>query len=218
MYGKRSQPAVPPSQPPPAAKPWRFGASQSHGLTHYPSQALISVVPRATPELRQPPKAEAQLKTVSYNCWDTGAAQSSGRTREPGDRLHRRATCDRVSVRPCSPGPDRRSQRTFTRKTPQRLQRSRRPATAALGNGTSSATGVQSPHSCCTPASDFILDPYFFNIIEYNLFYMVYTNYITMLYRANHEIHDKNRERNGVDLCTAEPPVFSPLSDLPRHP
>lgn len=39
-----------------------------------------------------------------------------------------------------------------------------------------------------------------------------------MLYRANHETHDKKREKNDADLCTAKPPVFSPCSDLPRHP
>lgn len=69
-------------------------------------------------------------------------------------------------------------------------------------------SGVQLPHSYFTPSFDFILYPYFFNIIEYNLFYRMYTNYITVLYRAKHELHGKNWEKNNGVLCTAKPTDF----------
>lgn len=68
--------------------------------------------------------------------------------------------------------------------------------------------GVQLPRSYFTPSFDFILYPYFCNRIEYNLFYRMYTNYITVLYRAKHEVHGKNREENDEVLCVAKPTVF----------
>ena len=77
---------------------------------------------------------------------------------------------------------------------------------------------VQLPHSYFTPSFDFILYRYFLNIIEYNLFYIMYTNYITMLYRAKHELHGKNWEKNDEVLCTAKPPVLSLFGDLPGCP
>lgn len=91
----------------------------------------------------------------------------------------------------------------------------------SLGEGDNQCNrgpGVQLPHSYFTPSFDFILYSYFFNIIEYNLFYIMYTNYITMLYRAKHELRGKNWENKDEVLCTAKPPVFSPFADLPGHP
>lgn len=69
--------------------------------------------------------------------------------------------------------------------------------------------GVQLPHSYFTPSFVFILYLYFFNIIEYNLFYIMYTNYITVLYRAKHELHGEIQEKNDMVLCFAKPLLFS---------
>lgn len=69
--------------------------------------------------------------------------------------------------------------------------------------------GVQLPHSYFTPSFLFILYLYFFNIIEYNLFYIMYTNYITVLYRAKHELHGENWEKNDTVLCFATALLFS---------
>lgn len=85
------------------------------------------------------------------------------------------------------------------------------PRLCSLGEWDNQGLGAQLPHSYFTPSFDFILYSYFFNIIEYNLFYIMYTNYITMLYRAKHELHGKNWEKNDEVLCTAKPP-FSPCS------
>lgn len=71
--------------------------------------------------------------------------------------------------------------------------------------------GVQLPHSYFTPSFDFILYSYFFNIIEYNLFYIMYTNYITMLYRAKHELHGKNWENNDEGPLHCQAPCFLPI-------
>lgn len=83
---------------------------------------------------------------------------------------------------------------------------------------------VQLPHGYFTPSFDFILYPYFFNIIEYNLFYRMYTNYITVLYRAKHEVHGKNREENdGGSSARPSTPIpcgkdWSPYSAHLRTP
>lgn len=69
--------------------------------------------------------------------------------------------------------------------------------------------GVQLPHSYFTPSFIFILYLYFFNIIEYNLFYIMYTNYITVLYRAKHELHGEIWEKIDNVLCFGKPLLFS---------
>lgn len=69
--------------------------------------------------------------------------------------------------------------------------------------------GIQLLHSYFTPSLVFILYLYFFNIIEYSLFYIMYTNYITVLYRAKYELHGENWEKKGKVLCFAKPLLFS---------
>lgn len=87
---------------------------------------------------------------------------------------------------------------------------------AGTGQPTHPGTGVQLPHSYFTPSFDFILYSYFFNIVEYNLFYIMYTNYITVLYRAKHELHGKNQEKNDEVPLHCQAPRVLPVWGHPQ--
>lgn len=194
-----------PSQPPPC-KPWRFGSLLS---LHYKLPHAVPLPTCTTPtgptyllclELFQPQKSEAHLIFLRFlrhtSCTAPQTAGKPGILETVCDNLicaslftqgksYLTSSCGKLlnhsmDSRALQPQP-----------LPQRLC-----STGERDNQCNQGLGIQLPHSYFTPSFDFILYLYFFNIIEYNLFYIMCTNYITMLYRAKHELHGKNWEKN----------------------